>query len=66
MSHIKRLTTFGTAAVVAAATLISTPAKVAEHEWKMATSWGGGPLMELGAKAFAEKIDLLSNGRIKV
>lgn len=66
MSHIKRFTTFGAAAVVAAATLISSPAKAAEHEWKMATSWGGGPLMELGAKAFAEKIDLLSNGRIKV
>ena len=66
MSHVKRLTKFGAAAARAAATLISTPVKAAEHEWKMATSWGGGPLMELGAKAFAEKIDLLSNGRIKV
>ncbi|GJL80615.1 MAG: ABC transporter substrate-binding protein [marine bacterium B5-7] len=38
----------------------------AEHEWKMATSWGGGPLMELGAQAFADKIEFLTDGRIKV
>ena len=31
----------------------------AEHKWKMATSWGGGPLMELGAKAFANRVNLL-------
>ncbi len=66
MSHMKRVSTFGAAAVIAVAALISTPVKAAEHEWKMATSWGGGPLMEIGAKAFAEKIDLLSDGRIKV
>lgn len=66
MSHIKRLSTLGAAAMLAAATLISTPVKAAEHEWKMATSWGGGPLMELGAKAFAEKVELLTNGRVKV
>ena len=34
--------------------------------WKMATAWPGGPLMDIGAKAFAERIDLLSEGRIKV
>ena len=34
--------------------------------WKMATAWPGGPLMDIGAKAFAERIDLLSDGRIKV
>lgn len=38
----------------------------AEHNWKMATSWGGGPLMELGAKGFAEKIEFLTEGRIEV
>ena len=37
-----------------------------QHNWKMATSWGGGPLMELGAKAFAEKVEFLTEGRIKV
>ena len=32
----------------------------------MATSWGGGPLMEIGAKAFAEKVKFLTNGRIEI
>ena len=35
-------------------------------DWRMATSWSGGELMEWGARAFAEKIDLFSNGRISV
>ena len=38
----------------------------AEHKWKMATSWGGGPLMELGAKAFADRVNLLTDGRVEV
>ena len=36
------------------------------HSWKMATGWAGGPLMDIGAKAFAERIGALSGGRIKV
>ncbi len=36
------------------------------YNWKMATSWSSGPLMDIGAMAFAERIDLLSGGRIKV
>ena len=32
----------------------------------MATSWGGGPLMELGAKAFAEKVGELTEGRVEI
>lgn len=43
-----------------------TTAHSAEHEWKMATSWGGGPLMEIGAKAFAEKVEMLTDGRVKI
>ncbi|KAA3634241.1 MAG: C4-dicarboxylate ABC transporter substrate-binding protein [Proteobacteria bacterium] len=38
----------------------------AEHEWKMATSWGGGPLMEIGAQAFADKVEMLTDGRVEV
>ena len=38
----------------------------AEHKWKMATSWGGGPLMELGAKAFANRVSQLTDGRVEV
>lgn len=34
--------------------------------WKMATGWGGGPLMDIGAKAFAEKLGLISAGRFKI
>lgn len=36
------------------------------HRFKMATSWSGGPLMNIGAEAFAEKVNKMSNGRIKV
>jgi TRAP-type mannitol/chloroaromatic compound transport system substrate-binding protein len=36
------------------------------HNWKMATAWAGGPLMDIGAKAFAERVELLTEGRIKV
>ena len=51
------------------AALLAQPAKLvlaAEHNWKMQAEWGGGPLMELGAKAFAERIKLLTDGRIEV
>lgn len=36
------------------------------YQLRMATSWESGPLMDLGAKAFAQRLELLSNGRIKV
>jgi len=36
------------------------------YNWKMATGWAGGPLMDIGAKAFAERMDLLSGGRFKI
>jgi TRAP-type mannitol/chloroaromatic compound transport system substrate-binding protein len=42
------------------------PGLAAEHTWNMQTEWGGGPLMDLGAKAFAEKIKFLTDGRIEV
>jgi len=32
----------------------------------MATGWPGGPLMDIGAKAFAEKLEVMSGGRFKV
>lgn len=34
--------------------------------WKMATAWAGGPLMDIGAKAFAEKVEFFTEGRVKV
>ncbi len=36
------------------------------HSFSMATSWGGGPLMEIGAQAFADKVAEMSSGRITV
>ena len=37
-----------------------------KHKFKMAASWGGGPLMEIGAKGFASNVAKLSNGRIQI
>lgn len=42
------------------------PQASAQHTWKLQAEWGGGPLMELGAKAFADRIKLLTEGRINV
>lgn len=66
MSYIRSISTFAAAALLAGATFAPSPVKAAEHEWKMATSWGGGPLMEIGAKAFAEKVELFTDGRVKI
>ncbi|MDE0056498.1 MAG: C4-dicarboxylate ABC transporter substrate-binding protein, partial [Defluviicoccus sp.] len=38
----------------------------AAEKWKMAASWGGGPLMKIGAEAVAKKIDFLTEGRVTV
>jgi len=38
----------------------------AQQNWSMATSWGGGPLMKIGAKAFGEKVKFLTDGRIEI
>ncbi|GAB5470589.1 MAG: TRAP transporter substrate-binding protein [Rhodospirillales bacterium] len=55
------------AALVAGGMLLAGPAQAEpEHSWKMATSWGGGPIMELGPKCFAERIGNLTDGRIDV
>lgn len=35
-------------------------------QWKMATGWRGGPLMDVGSKLFAERMDPLSRGRFKI
>ena len=36
------------------------------YELKMATGWSGGPLMEIGAQAFADKVRETSGGRIDI
>lgn len=61
---------------LALGTLFSAPSAVAADDtacpkagsckWKMATGWAGGPLMDIGAKAFADRLKQLSGGRMEV
>lgn len=63
----RSLTRFvGGAAAGAILTAAAPSALAAEYQWKMATGWGGGPLMEIGAKSFAENLNRASNGRFDV
>ncbi len=64
MRFLKSFTKIGTAAAIAAA--ITLPGAAQAAKWKMAASWGGGPLMAIGAKAFAEKVEFLTEGRVKI
>ena len=54
--------------LIATFSLVLTSHSIAadKHKFKMAASWGGGPLMEIGAKAFATNVDKMSNGRIQI
>jgi TRAP-type mannitol/chloroaromatic compound transport system substrate-binding protein len=54
----------GTAALMAA--LPAAAQSGQKYSWKMTTAWAGGPLMDIGAKAFAERLDFLSGGRMKI
>jgi len=36
------------------------------YSWKMATGWASGPLMDIGAKAFADRMEQFSGGRFKI
>ena len=67
MTRTRIQTGLATIVVCAFAVMMTQPASAeAEHKWKMAASWGGGPLMEIGAQAFADKINFLTEGRIEV
>jgi len=56
------------AAGIGLAGLVALPfgAQAQEHKFTMATSWGGGPLMEIGAQAFADNVKTMSDGRIEI
>lgn len=54
------------AGALAAPAVIGAAAAQSTVSWKMATAWPGGPLMDIGAKAFAERIELLTDGKFKV
>ncbi len=65
MTTFRRLMmTLGVAATLAAGLFAPSPGLAAK--WRMATSWSGGPLMEIGAKAFAEKVEFLTEGRLQI
>jgi len=67
MNIIRRLTTIGAVAAFALGVALPNGALAeAKHKWKMAASWGGGPLMEIGAKAFASKVKFLTDGRLEI
>lgn len=50
----------------AAANEITSCPEVGSCKFRMATSWAGGPLMDIGAKAFADRLNQLSGGRMQV
>jgi TRAP-type mannitol/chloroaromatic compound transport system substrate-binding protein len=56
----------GGAVTAAMAFPLTVQAQGATYNWKMATGWSGGPLMDLGAKAFATKMEQFSGGRFKI
>lgn len=66
MSAIRKLMLAGATAAFGLTVAAATPAGAAELKWKMATGWGGGPLMDIGAKAFAEKVKFLTEGRVQI
>lgn len=51
---------------LAAPLVVASRAHAQSVTLKMATSWAGGPLMDIGAKGVAEKIEFLTDGRVKV
>jgi TRAP-type mannitol/chloroaromatic compound transport system substrate-binding protein len=55
---------FGTQSAVAAEDTACP--KVGSCKWRMATGWAGGPLMDIGAQAFANRLKELSGGRMEV
>jgi len=67
MKKSRRFWTLCAAFLVAAVTVVAgSGAEAANVKWKMATSWGGGPLMEIGAKAFAARVKDLTEGRVEI
>jgi len=58
---------FGAAGAGAAlATAASAQQGGPTYNWKMATGWASGPLMDVGAKLFAERMEQMSGGRFKI
>ena len=63
MQLLSRLAIAGLAASGAAALATSASA---QQNVRMATSWGGGPHLEVMAKGFAGNVALLTDGKVKI
>ncbi|MEX0343278.1 MAG: hypothetical protein AB3N20_00035 [Rhizobiaceae bacterium] len=61
-SHIAKAAALAVASSLAAS---AAPA-FAENKLSMAATWGGGPLLEMQAKGFANDVELLTNGDVVI
>lgn len=62
-----RYLTIRTAVTCLAVLVGASPSPAQEkHSFKMATSWSGGYIMELGPELFAHHVDTLTDGRIEI
>ncbi len=66
MNVMRNIKMLAVAAAVGLGALFSADAGAETVKWKMATSWSGGPLMEIGAQAFADKVKLFTEGRVEI
>ncbi|MCB1519099.1 MAG: TRAP transporter substrate-binding protein DctP [Hyphomicrobiaceae bacterium] len=67
MTGITRRALMAAGSLAAAMSLASMPALSQDTiKFRMATGWSGGPLMDIGAKAFAETVKQNSGGRINI
>lgn len=56
---LKTMTAAAAATVLASGLAFAQEAQT--HDFDLATSWSGGPLMEIGAQAFAERVETMSD-----
>ncbi len=54
------------AAVASVGPMLGQVQAEALHKWKMATTVTGGPMMELGIKAYAERVAEMTDGRVEI
>jgi TRAP-type mannitol/chloroaromatic compound transport system substrate-binding protein len=66
MTFVARMRAMAGVATAAALLSLSPGAQAQDHKFTMATSWAGGPLMEIGAQAFAKRVEEMSGGRIVI
>ena len=53
-------------AAIGAAMLTTSVSSQAAENWSMATAWGGGPFLKVDAEGYAKKVELLTDGNVKI